>query len=110
VQPSTKTAWTAYLDKSPRSSDPLAFSIHDIPDGRLPPVEEHEPFYEPLAGPAWLESEGINILGTSYGSPEFVETYLNNKLVKHKQLLSFIKDVAKMGYSWEAHKILIVRG
>jgi hypothetical protein len=83
---------------------PEAFSIHDILDGRFSPSEEPEPFYDPLARPAWLENDGIGMMGMPYGSPKFVEDYLNNKLVKHKHLLSFIKDVAKMGYSREAHQ------
>jgi len=105
VQPSAREAWKSYLAKNPRSSDTFALSLHDIPNGRLPPVAEHEPFYDPLAEPDWLDCDGINILGTPYGSPEFVEAYLNNKLIKHKELLSFIKDVAKMGYPREAHKM-----
>ena len=67
VQPFARAACTAYFEECPRSSDPSTFSIHDIPDGRLPPAEEHEPFYDPLAGPAWPESDGINIMGTPYG-------------------------------------------
>ena len=106
MQPYARVAWTAYLEEIPRSSDPSTFSIHDILDGRLPPAEEHEPFYDPLAKPAWPEGDGINIMGTPYGSNEFVEDFFNNKLVKHKQLMSFIKDVAKMGYSRRAHKML----
>ena len=46
------------------------------------------------------------MLGTPYGLPEFVEGYLNIKIIKHKQFMSFIKDVAKMGYSREAHQML----
>jgi len=57
-------------------------------------------------GPARPNIDGTNILGTPYGSPEFAEAYLNNKLVKHKHLMSSIKDVAKMGYSREAHQML----
>jgi ketopantoate hydroxymethyltransferase len=72
----------------------------------VPPTTEHEPCYDPLAKPEWLDCDGIDILGTPYGSPEFVEAYLNDKLIKHKELLSFIKDVAKMGYPREAHMML----
>ena len=57
-------------------------------------------------GPARPNIDGTNILGTPYGSPEFVEDYLNDTHVKHKQLLSIIKDVAKMGYSREAHQMI----
>ena len=45
-------------------------------------------------------------LGTPLGSPAFVEQYLHSKLEKHKLLLSVIEDVAKVGYSREAHKML----
>ena len=82
------------------------FSIHDIPDGKLPPLMEYEDFYDPLAGPRWPESDGINILGTPFGSPAFVAAYLEKKLGKHKAVLSFIKDVAKAGYPREAHRML----
>jgi hypothetical protein len=51
-------------------------------------------------------NDGINIIGTPYGSPEFVEEYLQRKLAKHEQLLDFISDVAKMGFSRETHKML----
>jgi len=49
VQPPTRAAWISYLEESPRSSDTFALSLHDIPDGSLPPAAEHEPFYDPLA-------------------------------------------------------------
>jgi hypothetical protein len=45
-------------------------------------------------------------MGTPLGSPAFVEEYLHKKLEKHTLLLSFIVDVAEMGFSREAHKIL----
>jgi hypothetical protein len=54
----------------------------------------------------WHANDGIGILGTPYGSPEFVEEYLQKKLGKHEQLLDFITIVAKMGYSREVHKML----
>ena len=84
----------------------MALSLHDIPDGRLPPTVEHEPLYDPLAIYAWPECDGINILGTPYGSSELVEAYLNSNLIKHKELMAFSKDVAKLGYLREAHKML----
>ena len=106
VQPSARAGWIAYLEENPRSNDPSVFSVHDIPDGRIKPPEDLEAFYDPLAEPSWPESDGINILGTPYGSPAFVEAYLDNKLSKHKELLAFITDVAKAGYPREAHKML----
>ncbi len=66
------------------------FSIHDIPDGRLPPPEEHEAFYDPEGGPTWPESDGIIILGTPYGAPAFVEAYLDTNIGKHKEVLASI--------------------
>jgi hypothetical protein len=107
VQPSARAGWIAYLEEHPRSSDLSVFSVHDIPDGRIKPLEDPETSYDPLAEPAWPECDGINILGTPYGSTAFVEAYLNKKLGKHKELLSFITDVAKAGYPREAHKMLI---
>jgi hypothetical protein len=102
VQPSAREAWISYLEDNPRNYDPSIFSIHDCPDGRIPPFDEHDP--SSLVLPA---NDGINILGTPYGSPEFVEECLQNKLGKHDQLLSFITDVSKMGVSRESHKMLI---
>jgi len=80
--------------------------VHDIPDGRIKPHEDPEAFCDPLTKPSWLECDGINILGTPYGSPTFVETYLNNMLSKHMELPTFILDVAKAGYPRKAHKML----
>ncbi len=54
----------------------------------------------------WPENDRVNLLGTPLGSPTFVEEYLSKKLEKHKLLLSFIVDVANMGFSRESHKML----
>ena len=82
-------------------------SLHDIPGGRLPePLEFEEVYYAPHQGPQWSAADGINILGTPLGSPSFVEQYLQEKLSKHKTLLEFIKNVAKAGFSREAHKMM----
>jgi hypothetical protein len=43
VQPSARTTWTSYLDENPRNPDPLSFSIHDFPDGRIMPTDEFDP-------------------------------------------------------------------
>jgi len=106
VQPSARSDWLSYLEENPRSPDPTVFSIHDILGGRLPPAEEHEAFYEPETEATWSESDGVNILGTPYESPACVEAYLDAQLIKHKEVLSFIRDVAKTGYPREAHKML----
>ena len=106
VQPSARVAWLNYFEVNPRCSDPSVFSIHDILDGRLPPAEDTEAFYDPMAEPTWPENDGINIMGTPYGSPVFVDAYLHTKLNKHKEVLAFIRDVAKMGFPRETHKML----
>jgi hypothetical protein len=95
VLPSARETWLSYLEDNPRSSDPTALCLHDIPDGRLHPSDD-----------AWPKNDGVNIIGTPLGSPTFVEEYLYKKLVKHKLLLSFIVDVANMGFSRESHKML----
>ena len=83
-------------------------SLHDFPDDRLPvPVEFDEAFYAPHQGLSWPENDGINILGTPLGFPVLIKHYLHGKLEKHKLLLDFITDVAKMGFSRHAHKMLI---
>ncbi len=106
VQPSARAAWLTYLEENPRCADSIVFFIHEIHDGRLPPAEDSEDFCDPMAESTWPENDGINILGTHYGSPAFVETYLHTKLIKHKEVLSFIRDVAKMGFPREARKML----
>ena len=74
-------------------------SLHDIPDGRLPPLLKGEDaFYEPPHGPILLESDGGNILGRPLGSPTVVEEYLKTKLAKHKRLIAFITEVSNMEF------------
>jgi hypothetical protein len=108
VPPSARAGWAAFLEANPRPVDPTVLCLHDIPDGRLPPpTESDDAFYiHEILGPSWPENDGINILGTPLGSLVFVEGYLNKKLEKHETLLSFIVDVAKMGYPREVHKML----
>jgi hypothetical protein len=71
VKPSARDARISYLEENPRNPDPLTFSIHDFPDGRIMPSDEYD-----HSGPTWPPNDGINILGTPYGPPEFVEEYL----------------------------------
>ena len=67
-----------FLDSTPR--DPtVAQPIHDIPYGSF------------LVDPSnvnnarlWPESDGINVLGTPLGTPEFIESYLFGKGIKHR--------------------------
>ena len=77
VQPYARATWCAYLEANPRCEDASVLSLHDIPDGRLPaPVEFDEAYYAPHQGPSWPDNDGINMLGTPLGSPEFIKQYL----------------------------------
>jgi hypothetical protein len=107
VKSSARVEWIAYLDASPLSEEYNTISLDGIMDGRLPNLDEFdEAFYVPNQGPHWPEADGINILGTPLGSPAFAEQYLQGKLKKHELLLSLIENVAKDGYSREAHKMM----
>ncbi len=46
VRPSARVEWVNYLENNPRGHDQLEFSVHDIPDGMLPPLREYEAFYK----------------------------------------------------------------
>jgi hypothetical protein len=50
----------------------------------------------------WPEDDGINILGNPLGSPEFIESFLFGKGVKHRTLINFIQEVVAAGFSREA--------
>jgi len=50
--------------------------------------------------------DGINVLGIPLGSSDFVESYLFGKGIKHRQLLSFITEVATTGSPREAVAML----
>ncbi len=72
------------MDITPR--DPTAaLPIHDIPDGSF----LSDPS-DPGSTRLWPKDDGINVLGTPLGSPDFIESYLFGKGIKHRQLLNFI--------------------
>jgi hypothetical protein len=48
----------------------------------------------------------MNIMGTPLGMPASIEEYIQSKLQKHKLMMAFIMDVAKMGFSRETHKMI----
>ena len=52
------------------------------------------------------DDDGINVLGTPLGSSDFVESYLLGKGIKHRQLLSFITEVAAARFPREAVAML----
>ncbi len=96
------------MEASSRIANASVLCLHDIRDGRLPPSTEHDDSYYNIEkrGPSWPERDGIKILGTPLGSPIFVEENLNNKLKKHRVILLFIVDIAKMGFPSVEHKML----
>jgi len=54
----------------------------------------------------WIDEDGINVLGTPLGSSDFIESYLFGKGIKHRQLLTFIQEVAEAGFPREAVAML----
>jgi hypothetical protein len=73
VQPTARAGWVEFLDSTPRDST-ASLPIHDIPDGSslLDPSDVNN-------ARLWPESDGINVLGTPLGTPEFIESYLFGK-------------------------------
>ena len=53
-----------------------------------------------------FEKEGIKILGTPFGHPQFVEAHLNKKIVEHEVLLERIPTVPDLQSAW----LLSLRG
>jgi hypothetical protein len=100
VQPYARSGWNRFLDSTPK--DPSAsLPIHDIPDGShlKDPLDLDSPR-------VWPTEEGINVLGTPLGPPDFIESYLFGKGHKHRQLLSFITEVIAIGFPREAVAML----
>ena len=66
VQPSAREGWVQFLETSPR--DPQAsLPIHNIPDGSF----LSDPL-DPDNKRLWPNDDGINVLGTPLGTPEFI--------------------------------------
>ncbi len=78
MQPSAQDDWAHYLETTPRTTDPEVLCVHDIPDGSYLEVEG-----DIDSKRIWPSADGINILGTPFGSPEFIEAYLFGKGIKH---------------------------
>ena len=100
VQPSAREGWVQFIDATPRNPE-APLPIHDIPDGSY-----LENDLEPNSRCIWLTDDGIILMGTPLGFPEFIESYLFVKRIKHKQLLSFIQDVAAAGFPREVVAML----
>jgi hypothetical protein len=48
----------------------------------------------------------INVMSTPLGTPDFIDSYLLGKDIKHRQLLSFIQEAAWAGHPREAIAML----
>ena len=101
VQPSARDGWVQFLEATPRNPE-APLPIHDIPDGSY-----MENDLDPDSIRIWPTNDGINVLGTPLGSPEFIESYLFGKGIKHRQVLSFIQDVAAAGFPRETVAMLM---
>ena len=88
------------MDSTPRDLTTV-LPIYDIPDGSF----LLDPFDHGSAR-QWPEAKRINVLGTPMGSPDFIESYLFGKGIKHRQLLSFIQEAAPAGFPREAVAML----
>ena len=100
VQPSARGGWIQFLDSISMNAT-ASLPIHNIPNGSsLPdPTNPNNMRLSPA-------DDGINVLGTPLGSSDFVESYLFGKGIKHRQLLSFITEVATAGFPREAVAML----
>jgi hypothetical protein len=88
VHPSARAGWAHYIDTVPR--DPTAaLPIHNIPDRSFLTDQS-----DPESARQWPKANGINVRGTPLGTPDFTESYLFGKGIKHRELLCCIKDVA----------------
>jgi len=50
----------------------------------------------------WPDDDGINVMGTPLGTPDFIDSYLFGKGIKHRQLLTIIQEVALASIPSEA--------
>ena len=82
-------------------SEEITLPVHDIPGGsfKLDPLDA-------VNKKMWPMDDGINILETPLGSPEFIEGYLKCKGDKHRQLLDLINKMAAPRYPREATAML----
>ena len=96
AQPSAGSGWTQYLESTSRNPSAL-LPIHDIHDGSL----LSDPS-DPDSTRLLPDADGFNVVGTPLGTSDFIESYMDGKGFKLKQLLSFIQDVASAGFPREA--------
>ena len=100
IQPSARDGWFQFQEATPRNPE-APLPIHDIPDGSY---LENE--LDPDSRRIWPTNDGINVSGFPLWFPDFIESYLFGKGIKHRQLISFIHDVVAAGFPWEAVAML----
>jgi hypothetical protein len=66
------------------------------------PTDEYDP-----SGPIWPTNDGINILGTPYGSPEIVEEYFAEEASEARAAARFHLSCSQDKILKETHKMLI---
>jgi hypothetical protein len=90
VQSIARAVWIAYLDANPRSEDTNTLSLHDIPDSRLPDLDElDDGFYAPHQGPSGLNLTGLTPSGPrSDRLPSWNSTYIANSRSTYSFCLS----------------------
>jgi hypothetical protein len=84
VKPSAREGWARFLETTPRDP-PASLHFHDIPDGSFlsDPLDPDSKRFLP-------DDDGIDVLDTPLGIPDFIDSYLFGKGIKHRQLLIFI--------------------
>ena len=90
-QPLSRPSPTTLLPRSlrPCRNPTAALPIHNIHDRSFLTDQS-----DPESARQWPKANGINVRGTPLGTPDFTESYLFGKGIKHRELLCCIKDVA----------------
>ena len=100
IQPSAHVGWRHFMDSTPRNPT-LPLQIHCIPDGST--LLDNS---DPIGFRQWHEDDGINILDTTLGSSNFIESYLFGKGIKHRIVLACLQEVAATDFPREAVAML----
>jgi hypothetical protein len=67
------------LETTPRNPS-ASLPIHDIHDGSY-----LTDYLDPDNKRLWLDEEGIDVMGTTLSTPDFIDSYLFGKGIKHRQ-------------------------
>jgi hypothetical protein len=100
VQTSAREGWRQSLDSSPQYSGLALDSMHSRTGAPLRTIQIQR------AINSGRTQNGIIIIGAPLGFPDFIESYLFGKVIKHRQLLSFIEEVVADGLPKKAVAML----